>query len=196
VAGLLREIERDRIFFEQSGGGVTFSGGDPLAQPAFLEEVLREFRGRGIRTAVDTSGYAAPETVDKIVAATDLVLVDLKLMDEAGHRKWTGVSNAPILANLKRLAAGRAEVWVRIPLVAGVNDGPENIDRTLAFLRGLGRIRRVGLLPYHAGGRGKAERLGKTNEPEGETFEPPAPERLTAIEAAFRGAGFDIHIGG
>ncbi len=194
VPDLVREIERDRIFFEQSGGGATFSGGDPLAQPAFLEAVLQELRGRGIRTAVDTSGFAAPDVVERIAAMTDLILYDLKTMDDPSHRKWTGVPNALILENLKQLAAGPTEVWIRIPLMAGVNDGAENIDRTIAFLRALKTIKSVGLLPYHSGGQGKAQRLRK--ESGRDAFEAPSSERLAAIEAAFRDAGFTIQIGG
>lgn len=194
VDDLAREIEKDRVFYEQSGGGATFSGGDPLGQPAFLEELLETLRSRGIRTAVDISGYAPASVLDRISARTDLILYDLKLMDKARHLELTGVSNVPILENLKRLAANGTEVWIRIPLMAGVNDGDKNINGTIAFLKSLKKIKKVGLLPYHSGGNEKARRLGK--ESCFKTYEAPSSERLAEIEAAFRAEGFDVTLGG
>lgn len=194
VDDLVTEIDKDRVFYEQSGGGATFSGGDPLAQPVFLEELLGALRSRGVRTAVDISGFAAAALLERIAARTDLVLFDLKVMDDAKHHELTGVSNAPILENLKRLAANGTEVWVRIPLMAGVNDDDRNIDGTIAFLKTLGKVRTVGLLPYHSGGTEKARRLGK--ESCFKTFEAPPEARLAEIEAAFRAAGFDVRKGG
>jgi pyruvate formate lyase activating enzyme len=194
VAELVEEIEKDRVFFEQSGGGATFSGGEPLAQPEFLEELIDALRGRGIRTALDTTGLAPAELLSRIAAKTDLVLYDLKIMDEARHRELTGVSNRPILENLARLAASTTEAWVRIPLMAGVNDGEENIRASIAFLGTLRTIKTVGLLPYHAGGDGKARRLGK--DACFRSFESPSDERYAAIEAAFRDAGFRVQKGG
>jgi pyruvate formate lyase activating enzyme len=194
VEDLVREIEKDRIFYEQSGGGVTFTGGDPLAQAEFLGEILDALRARGIRTAVDTSGFSRDGVLERVAAKTDLVLYDLKLMDEARHREFTGVSNAPILENLRRLAAGPAEVWVRVPLVAGVNDDDGNINETIAFLKSLKTVRCVGLLPYHSGGMDKARRLGGAFR--FRSFDAPPEERLAAIEAAFRASGFDVRRGG
>ncbi len=194
TADLLAEIERDRIFFEQSGGGVTFSGGEPLAQPEFLAEVLDELAARGVSTAVDTSGFAPAEVVERIAAKTRLILYDLKAMDDAKHRELTGVPNALILENLRRLAAGPAEVWVRIPLIAGANDDEENIRAAIAFLASLGKIKNVGLLPYHSGGSGKAERIGKAER--FRSFAPPSDERYAAIESEFRRAGFNVQKGG
>jgi pyruvate formate lyase activating enzyme len=194
VDEVLDEVEKDRIFYEQSGGGVTLSGGDPAVQPAFAEALLDGCRERGLRTAVDTAGSSQNGALERLASKTDLVLFDLKVMDDARHREWTGVSNAAILANLERLAAGRTEVWVRIPLVCGVNDDEDNIRRTTALLTSLGTIKRIGLLPYHSGGLEKARRIGK--EACFRRFEPPSEERLAAIEAAFRGAGFEVRRGG
>jgi pyruvate formate lyase activating enzyme len=194
VDEVLDEVEKDRIFYEQSGGGVTLSGGDPAVQPAFAEALLDGCRQRGLRTAVDTAGSSRNGALDRLAAKTDLILYDLKVMDDARHREWTGVSNAAILANLERLAGGRTEVWVRIPLVRGVNDDEDNIRRTTALLTSLGTIKRIGLLPYHSGGLEKARRIGK--ETCFRRFEPPSEERLAAIEAAFRGAGFEVRRGG
>jgi pyruvate formate lyase activating enzyme len=194
VEDLVREIEKDRVFYEQSGGGVTVSGGDPLAQSAFLEALLDALGGRGIRTALDISGFSSNGALDRIAARTDLVLFDLKVMDEARHRELTGVPNRPILENLTRLAASGTEIWIRIPLLAGVNDDDRNIEETIAFLKSLGKIRNVGLLPYHSGGLEKAGRIGKG--PHFRKFAAPAEERLAAIEAAFRAAGFEVQRGG
>jgi len=193
VGDVVKEVLKDRIFYEQSGGGVTFSGGDPLTQPEFLEALLAELRSRGIRTAVDTAGTFAADLMARISALTDLFLYDLKFIDDTKHREFTGVSNVLILENLKRLTAGPAQVWVRIPLIAGINDDG-NINSTITFLRALNSIKSVGLLPYHSGGKEKAKRLGK--ESYFRTFEAPSDTRLAEIETAFRGAGFEVQRGG
>ena len=194
VEDVLAEVEKDRVFYEQSGGGLTLSGGDPFVQSAFAEALLDGCRARGIRTAVDTAGFSKNGVLDRMASKTDLILYDLKCMDDARHKELTGVSNVPIIDNLKRLAAGRTEVWVRIPLVPGVNDDDENIRRTIAFLSSLKTIRRVGILPYHSGGLEKARRIGQ--ESHFRKFETPSEERIAAVEAVFREAGFDVRRGG
>jgi pyruvate formate lyase activating enzyme len=194
VEEVLGELDKDKIFYDQSGGGVTLTGGDPLVQAGFAEAILDGCRSQGIHTALDTAGYSKNGVLDRIAPKADLILFDLKSMDDARHREFTGVSSTPIIDNLKRLAAGRTEVWVRIPLVAGVNDDDENIRRTIALLKSLKRIRRVGILPYHSGGLEKARRIGR--ESFFRKFEPPAEERIAAIAAAFREAGFEVRRGG
>jgi pyruvate formate lyase activating enzyme len=194
VDEVVREVERDRVFFEQSGGGVTFSGGDPLVQPAFLEALLEAFRDRGLPTAVDTAGASRNGLLERVASRTDLILFDLKVMDEKRHVELTGASNKPILENLAKLAAGPTEVWVRIPLVAGANDDEANIAATIGFLSSLPKALRVGLLPYHSGGVEKAARIGRGDR--FKKFESPSEERLAAVENAFRRAGFEVHRGG
>jgi pyruvate formate lyase activating enzyme len=194
VEDVLAEVEKDRVFYEQSGGGVTLSGGDPFVQSAFAEALLDGCRSRGIPTAVDTAGFSRDGVLDRFAAKAGLILYDLKCMDDARHKELTGVSNIPIIENLKRLAAGRTEVWVRFPLVAGVNDDDENVWRTVALLRSLKTIRRVGILPYHSGGLEKARRIGR--ETHFRKFETPSEERIMAVEAAFREAGFEVRRGG
>ncbi len=194
VDEVLDEVEKDRVFYEQSGGGVTLSGGDPAVQSAFAEALLDGCRARGLRTAVDTAGLSPNGALERLAAKTDLVLFDLKVMDDAKHRESTGVPNATILDNLEKLAAGRTEVWLRIPLVAGVNDDDANVGRVIALLRSLRTIKRVALLPYHSGGMEKSRRIGK--DARFRKFEPPSEERIAAVEAAFRGAGFDVRRGG
>jgi pyruvate formate lyase activating enzyme len=194
VEDVLDEAEKDKIFYDQSGGGVTLSGGDPFVQAGFAEALLDGCRARGIRTAVDTAAFANNGVVERLASKADLVLFDLKAMDEARHKEFTGVSNAPVLDNLRRLAAGRTEVWVRIPLVAGVNDDDDNVRRTIEFLLSLKTVRRVGLLPYHSSGLEKARRIGRQHD--FRKFEAPSEERLAAIAAAFREAGFEVRRGG
>jgi pyruvate formate lyase activating enzyme len=194
VEDVMADVEKDRIFYEQSGGGVTLSGGDPFVQAGFAEALLDACRSQGIRTALDTAGFSQNGVLGKLAAKTDLVLYDLKCMDDVRHREMTGVSNLPVLENLKRLAEGGTEVWVRIPLVHGVNDDDDNIRRTIDFLRSLKTVRRVGILPYHSGGLEKARRIGK--DADFRKFETPSEERIAAIEASFREAGFEVRRGG
>jgi pyruvate formate lyase activating enzyme len=149
VAEILAEVERDVVFFDQSGGGVTLTGGDPLMQPRFAIELLRACQAHGIHTTLDTSGYAAWKVVAEAVQHTDLFLYDLKLMDDRLHRKYTGVSNRLILSNLRRLSAAGAQIIVRIPLIPGVNDDEQNLHLAQQFLASLPRVVGVEVLPYH-----------------------------------------------
>ena len=122
VEQVLAEIERDRVFYEQSNGGVTFTGGEPLAQPHFLLALLSACRGHGLHTAVDTSGFTPWKVLDKIRPFVDLFLYDLKLMDDVRHRQWTDSSNKIILSNLQKLAEWGHNLLVRIPIIPGIND--------------------------------------------------------------------------
>ena len=194
VPELLAEVEKDRVFYEQSGGGVTFSGGEPLLQPEFLAEALSALRARGLRTAVDTSGFAPSAVLERIASLTDLVLYDLKVLDGTKHLETTGVENTLILENLRRLASGPASVWIRIPFIPGVNNDQGAVERTVDFLASLNSIKRVHLLPYHRGGDAKGGRVGR--EALCRTFAPPDPARLAAAIAALAGRGFDAVQGG
>ncbi|MDP3565111.1 MAG: glycyl-radical enzyme activating protein, partial [Methanoregula sp.] len=165
VEEILAEIEKERVFFEQSGGGVTFSGGEPMLHADFLVRLLDACRERGIHTAVDTAGLVSSEILLKVAERTDLFLYDLKLMDSDRHQKWTGVPNERILENLRMLAESGANINVRIPLVGNVNDDEENISQTARFLAGLpGEKIRVNLLPYHKIAQTKYEKLGRGGE--------------------------------
>lgn len=161
VAAVLGEIERDRVFFEQSGGGATFTGGEPLAQEAFLHQLLSGCRERGISTVVDTCGHAPWSVLEGLLPLVDLFLYDLKLMDEARHVEWTGVSNDDILANLRQLATVGHGVRVRIPLIPGINDDEANLRQSGAFLAGLPFPPPVELLAYHSIAAGKYTGLGR-----------------------------------
>jgi pyruvate formate lyase activating enzyme len=179
VAQVLTEIERDAVFFEQSGGGVTFTGGEPLAQPRFLLELLSECRNYNLHTAVDTCGFASWKTLDGIRPFVDLFLFDLKLMDEARHRQWTGMSNNRILSNLRRLSELGHQVIIRIPIIPGINDDEENLGQTAKFLTSLPNVPPVELLSYHNIAEGKYAGLGMEYPlPE---INPPTPERRALI---------------
>ncbi|MDH4002692.1 MAG: glycyl-radical enzyme activating protein [Xanthomonadales bacterium] len=161
VDELLAVIERERPFFEQSNGGVTFSGGEPLMHPGFLCDILDACGRMGIHRTVDTSGLASTETLMRVAERTDLFLYDLKLMDAEKHKQWTGAGNRRILKNLGALAASGAEIQLRIPLIKGVNDDDENIEATAKYIADLpGPGREVNLLPYHNVAGGKFDKLG------------------------------------
>ena len=193
LGGLLAEIERDLIFFEESGGGVTLSGGEPLAQPRFVRALLAACRERGIHTAIETCGYAHADVFSAIAPLANLLLFDLKLVDSAKHKRYTGVGNRPILANLSRAAASGLPVKVRIPVVPGVNDAAEDIAQFAACLTQLG-LRDVELLPYHRTGVEKYRRLGWSDRMPA-TAEP-APHDLASFAATLRTAGLNVDIGG
>jgi len=159
---LIGELAKDSLFFEQSGGGVTLSGGEPLGQPAFCVTVLRSCHERGIHTALDTCGYAEEDALAQAAEYADLILYDLKLMDDERHRRSTGVSNARILSNLERLDRWGKRIWIRVPLIPGTNDDEENLATLGRFVHKLKGIERLQVLPYHRGGEEKATGLGRT----------------------------------
>ena len=194
VDDLLPRLERDRAFFEASGGGVTFSGGEPLFQPDFLLECLEACRRKGLHTALDTSGYAPERVILEVARYTDLFLFDLKDMDPERHLRTTGVPLKPILDNLRALDEAGTEIWIRIPLIPNTNCDEATVDAYIRFLSDLGRKYPVFLLPYHPVGEEKYRRLGLVYPLQG--LEPPGRERVEEIRAAFSAAGFRVHIGG
>jgi pyruvate formate lyase activating enzyme len=162
VAAVVTEVLKDRLFYEDSGGGVTFSGGEPLAQPLFLKELLEGCHARGIHTAVDTCGYAAREHLLSVAPLTDLFLYDLKIMDDAKHRHYTSVSNVPILDNLEALGKIHGNIWIRMPIIPGLNDNDENLEAVARLAAAIPGVRQVNLLPYHKTGIVKFKRLRQT----------------------------------
>ncbi len=161
VNQVMARIEEDQVFYEQSGGGVTFTGGEPLAQPRFLLDLLTACRTRGLHTAVDTSGYAPWPVLAEIRPLVDLFLYDLKLMDDARHIQWTGVSNTDILSNLQKLSAAGSRIQIRVPLVPGINDDEANLRTLGEFLAALPNVPPVELLPYHNIAEAKYAGLGR-----------------------------------
>ncbi|RLB35106.1 MAG: glycyl-radical enzyme activating protein [Deltaproteobacteria bacterium] len=151
-------VEEDRIFYTTSDGGMTISGGEPLAQPDFVSEIFRLCKMKGIHTALDTSGYAKPEAVEKVLRYVDLVLLDIKHMDPEEHKRWTGVSNELILKNAE-LMAQRREVRISLPLVKGVNTSERNLRETAEFAKALG-IKAIDIEPLHKLAEQKYKFLG------------------------------------
>lgn len=183
---IIERAARMKPFFDHSGGGVTLSGGEPTAQADFASAVLDGCRERGIHTAIETCGECGWPTLERLAGLTDLVLLDLKLIDEGEHSRWTGAPNRRILANARRLAGYSTEI--RVPLVPGVTDTDGNLRAIFEFMREAG-LRRVSLLPYNPSASAKYEWLGKRYEVSGE---PQGRERLDEIASRARGFGLDV----
>lgn len=193
VDTLIETLERDRPYYEASGGGVTFSGGEPLHQWRFLLEALKACGARGLHRVVDTTGFAAPEVIRQVAAETDLFLYDLKVMDPELHQRATGVPLQPILDNLALLLSLDARVRVRIPLVPGVTSD-ESIRRTAAFLAELPAVEGVNLLPFHRSARDKHLKFGLPwflND-----HEDISPDRVTAWSSHLASSGLQVGVGG
>ncbi len=193
VAEVMGELLKDQVFFDQSGGGVTISGGEPLLQAEFVEELLAGCRARRLRTALDTCGLAHPSVLERIRPQVDLFLYDLKLMDGEAHRRYPGANNDLILRNLALLAEAGSEVIVRMPVIPRVNDGEDNLDRLAGFMTAHG-LRDIDLLPYHRIASDKYRRLHLPWRMDG--VEPPTPEQVELLAARLRGAGLRVRIGG
>lgn len=164
VETLTEELVRDRIFFEESGGGVTLSGGEPLMQPEFTCELLESLKKQGIHTAIDTCGQVRQEELEKTLPFTDFYLYDLKLMDEADHITYTGVSNRLIHDNLLFLVRSGKQVVIRFPVIPGITDTPKNTDLLKEFLMRLQPgVSVIHLLPYHSMAKPKYMRFNLEN---------------------------------
>jgi len=161
VGEVLDVVERDRPFYDTSGGGATLSGGEPLMQPEFAAAFLREAKRRDLHTCLDTTGYAPWSVLEGVRPHTDLFLYDVKLLDDGEHRRFTGVGNGEILDNLRRLVAAGANVVLRCPIIPTVNDSPEHLARLAGFVRGLDPSPPCNVLPYHHLAASKYERLGR-----------------------------------
>ena len=177
-----------------SGGGVTFSGGEPLQQAPFLAALLRACRAEDLHTALDTCGYAPWETLDRLRADVNLFLYDIKPLDETLHQRCTGVSNQVILSNLRQLAEGGAYIILRVPLIPGITDQDEHIHAVAKLAKELPNIQRVDLLPYHDAARLKYQRL---NMPYPLAFSAAlSPERITALAEILAEYHLQTKIGG
>ncbi|NOR15306.1 MAG: glycyl-radical enzyme activating protein [Candidatus Aminicenantes bacterium] len=194
VAEAMAVIEKDRIFQETSQGGVTFSGGEPLMQPEFLEALLDTCQQRGIHTILDTSGHAPYEILERIRKKVDLFFYDLKLMDENKHREVTGISNRLILDNLNKLAHTGSKIQIRIPLIPEVNTTQEEIAAMAEFITSLPGIEEISLLPYHKMGGQKYKNLNRPlSHPQAQV---PSEEDIRGIQSQLEPYGFGIKIGG
>jgi len=189
VPEILAEIERDVIFFDESGGGVTFTGGEPLSQPAAFEALLRACRERRIHTAIETCGAVSHDTLLRLCALADLVLYDVKLADADRHREFTGAPNTTILDNLSVLLRTHPNVIVRVPIIPGINDRAEDLRGLTALLTHPG-VHQVQLMPYHRAGAEKYRRLNRTYQLS-ETL-PPTAADMSRITAQFAAAGISV----
>ena len=195
VTQAMKEIEKDMVFYDESGGGVTLSGGEPLLQPDFSASLLRACKEIGIHTAVDTCGHADSDIVSQISKHVDLFLYDLKLINDEKHAKFTGVSNKLILENLKRLSDNGQKIIVRFPLVPGVNDDEKDVLELGGFVSSLKDVKELSILPYHKAGVEKSKRLKKPTDLFFVNHSPSA-ETLREVEQKLRGFGLRIQIGG
>ncbi len=201
VSEVMAEVEQDIIFYDQSGGGVTFSGGEPLMQPEFLLALLNQCQTQQIHTAVDTSCYAEPEIVEMVSKRADLFLCDLKHMDNEIHERFTGVGNTLILDNIRRLSEAGKEIVIRIPVIPGFNDEKANIEATGKFTALLPGVSRIDILPFNLGGNEKSARLTAQSRPMqvvlgtpcGET---PGEEKMNSIAKNLNKYGVEVKIGG
>lgn len=195
VDNIMKMIVRETVFMDQSEGGVTFSGGEPLRQSEFLIELLDACGRNGIHRTVDTSGFANTETLLEVAKRTDHFLYDLKMMNSEKHKKYTGVPNEKILSNLKILSETGASINIRIPFIKGVNSDNENMEETAIFIAGLsGEKKIVNLLPYHNIMTKKYQKLGGDYHQD-ELSEPSMEDKKTAL-AIFEKHGIKAIIGG
>jgi len=194
VEALMKELEKDIIFYDSSKGGVTISGGEPLGQSEFTLELLRECKKRDINTVVDTSGYGNTDALEKIAGLTDLFLYDIKLMDKEKHIQYTGVSNDLIHHNLKMLSDNGKKIWIRIPVIPEINDDAANIEATAKLIKSTGGIQQVNLLPYHNTAMDKYKRLNK--EYALQDVKQPQKEHMDKILDLYRRQGINAYIGG
>ena len=192
---LVTEIERDRVFFDESGGGVTFSGGEPLAQADFLCEVLKACHDQRLHTAVDTTCYAQVDVVERVAQQTDLFLCDLKHMDSEQHELFTGVRNELILSNIRLLSDRDHPLHLRVPLIPGFNDQENNIQQSIDFIKSIHTVQRVDILPYNRAGLDKTERLGM-HGPALKDFGPPDETQINRVVSRFGQAGIRVKVGG
>jgi len=194
VAEVMAQVKKDTIFYDQSGGGATFSGGEPLMQAEFLLALLTACQAEGIRTAVDTTCDAEPQIIRRAAEAADLFLCDIKHMNGQLHQEFTGVGNERILSNIRMLSAIAREIYIRIPIIPGFNNDRGNIEQTAQFVQSLKTIRRVDILPYNRGGLEKVARLmGGIDLMQAQT---PSDDTISEIAETLRGYGFEVKIGG
>jgi pyruvate formate lyase activating enzyme len=194
VAQVLEEVEKDIVFYDESGGGATISGGEPFMQPIFLHDLLQLCGERKIHTAVETCGLTRSDTLLEIGSYVDLFLYDLKVIDASIHEKFTGVSNSVILENLEMLSKHHARVIVRFPLVPGVNDDEGNLSQTAGFVSSLANVEEIQILPYHRGAVEKYRGLGRTYELL--EVKPPSKEEICHAAESFARHQLKVRIGG
>ena len=194
VNQVMTEIEKDTAFYDESFGGVTFSGGEPLAQPDFLFALLKACRDCQIHTVLDTSGFSTWQVLDRIRHHVDVFLFDLKLMNDERHRMFTGVSNRTILENLLTLSSGGHRIRIRLPVIPGITDDEDNVSAIGVFAAGLPSMPQIDLLPYHHSAAAKYERLGKGYRLQ--DTRPPAEDSMTRLAGLLQSLGLAVNVEG
>jgi len=193
VEQVMEKVVRDKPFYLNSGGGVTFSGGEALLQKDFLKALLIESKKYGFHTAVDTAGNVSWQVFDEIMPYVDLFLYDLKMIDEQKHREATGVQNRVILENLSKLAESNVELWIRIPIIPGFNDDIDEVKGMADFIKNLKKVDLVELLPFHRFGEKKYESLDMDYK--AKNYLPPSKEHMTRLINIFKDIGLPIKEG-
>ena len=194
VEEVMGEITRDVPFYDNSNGGITLSGGEPMLQPEFALALVKQCRGEGLHVAMDTSGHVPWRVFEKVLSYVDLVLYDIKQIDDTRHQTHTGISNKLNLDNLKRVGDYGVPVEIRMPIIPGINDAPEDITRAGQFLSGIKGIIGVELLPYHGLGEPKYVRLGREYKLPG--LDPPGRAEMNEIAERIRTFELEVHVSG
>ena len=193
VDEVVKEVMKDKVFYDKSKGGVTVSGGEPLLNIDFAEELLMKLKDENIHTAVDTSGAVSFESLKRASRYTDVFLYDIKLMDDEKHKDFTGLSNKIILENLKKLSEIHKNINLRMPIIEGVNADVNHIEKTIEFIEWL-NIKKVNLLPYHDIARHKYKKLDI--EYEDEKMSKPSDDKMQKFKSMFENKGYTVKIGG
>ena len=194
---LMEIVEKERKVMEDSEGGVTVCGGEPLMHPDYLIALLTELKRRGIHRTVDTTLFASEQTVERVMPLADLFLVDLKHMDCEKHKFYTGVPNEQILSNIRLISAAGARFWIRIPLIVGVNADDDNLKASADFLASLPNAPEcVNLLVYHDVGKGKHARMGTSYNPDDFSMEAPDDQLQQHALEIFKAKGLNVKVGG
>lgn len=194
VAEVMDVVLKDHEFYERTGGGVTFSGGEPFAQPAFLIELARTAKKLSLHTAVETCGHVNWKTLGPVLDCLDYVLYDIKHMDPDMHLQGTGVNNRVILENVKRIDASGKPIRIRLPLIPGFNDSEENIRATADFIAGFSNLEALDILPYHRMGEPKWSQLHQEYQLHGVT--PPDKDRVYELADIASSYGIEVSVGG
>jgi pyruvate formate lyase activating enzyme len=194
VDEVMEVIERDQVFYDESGGGVTFSGGEPLMQPKFLEALLSACKAGKIHTALDTCGYSSAKVLERMINKVDLFLYDLKLMNDNEHIRYTDVSNMLVLENLRLLSGKGCNIRIRLPLIPGITDTEENIKNIKDFLQTMPSVKKIDLLPYHNIARNKYKKLNR--EFKLGNIGVVSEDKLEDIKRQFCELQYEVNIGG
>jgi len=194
VEQILIELNKDSIMYRRSGGGITLSGGEVLAQPEFAEQLLKGCKAKGWHTAIETSAFTSIDTLRRVLPWLDLFMMDIKHMDPDKHKEYVGQKNLIILRNAKIIAQSGIPLIIRIPIISGFNDNEKNINDTATFVRSLKNVKEVHLLPYHRLGQNKYEYLGyKYKMPQ---LKPPSKKDMEHIKKIIETQGLICKIGG